>query len=68
MIIFGMTIGSIAGGYMPTLLGANAFSLTSLFGSTAGGILGIWLAFKLSRQMSLHVITAPDFVRAIWYI
>ena len=49
MILFGMTIGSIAGGYIPTLLGANTFSLTSLFGSTAGGILGIWLAFKLSR-------------------
>jgi phage tail tape-measure protein len=49
MILLGMTIGSIAGGYIPTLLGANAFSVTSLFGSAAGGILGIWLAFKLSR-------------------
>jgi hypothetical protein len=41
-----MTIGSIAGAYVPVLLGADGFSMTSLAGSTAGGILGIWLGLK----------------------
>lgn len=49
MIMIGMIIGSIAGGYLPGLLGADAFSPTSLLGSGAGGILGIWIAFQLTR-------------------
>ena len=49
MIMFGMIGGSFAGGYMPTLLGADGFSLTSLLGSVAGGILGIWIAYMLTR-------------------
>ena len=49
MIMIGMIIGSIAGGYLPGLLGADGFSLTSLLGSGAGGILGIWIAFQLTR-------------------
>jgi uncharacterized membrane protein YeaQ/YmgE (transglycosylase-associated protein family) len=49
MIMLGMIIGSFAGGYMPILLGADALSLTSLLGSVAGGILGIWLAYMLTR-------------------
>ena len=49
MIMLGMIIGSFAGGYMPILLGADAFSPTSLLGSVAGGILGIWLAYMLTR-------------------
>jgi len=47
MIMLGMIIGSFAGGYMPTVLGADAFSLTLLLGSVAGGILGISLAYML---------------------
>ncbi len=49
MIMLGMIIGSLAGGYMPALLGADAFSPTSLLGSVAGGILGIWIAYMLTR-------------------
>jgi len=49
MIMIGMTIGSVAGGYLPVLLGADGFSLASLLGSGAGGILGIWIAFQLTR-------------------
>jgi len=49
MIMFGMIIGSFAGGYLPGLLGADGFSLASLVGSGAGGILGIWIAFRLTR-------------------
>ncbi len=49
IIMFGMIIGSTLGGYLPTLLGAEAFSFTSLLASFIGGVLGIWLAFKLSE-------------------
>jgi len=49
MIMLGMIVGSFAGGYMPSLLGADSFSLTSLLGSVAGGILGIWIAYTLTR-------------------
>ena len=50
MITLGMIIGSLAGGYLlPALLGTGTFSLTSLLGSVAGGILGIWLAYTLTR-------------------
>jgi hypothetical protein len=48
MIIIGMIIGSFAGGYVAALLESEAISLTSFLGSTAGGILGIWIAFKIS--------------------
>ncbi len=36
MIMFGMIIGSFAGGYLPGLLGTDGFSLASLLGSGAG--------------------------------
>ena len=49
MIMIGMIIGSLAGGYVPGLLGIGGFSLASLLGSGAGGILGIWIAFQLTR-------------------
>jgi len=45
-IIIGMVIGSIAGGYAPLLFGADSIS-ASLIGSTIGGFIGIWGAFKL---------------------
>ena len=48
MILFGMIIGSIVGGNLPSLLGIDSFSLTSLFGSLAGGLVGIWIAFKFT--------------------
>jgi len=47
--MLGMIVGSFTGGYMPSLLGADSFSLTSLLGSVAGGILGIWIAYTLTR-------------------
>jgi len=49
IIMFGMIIGSTVGGYLPTLLGAEALSFSSLIVSFIGGVLGIWLAFKLSE-------------------
>ena len=39
----------LAGGYLPSLLSADSFSMTALFTSAAGGILGIWIALSLTR-------------------
>ena len=48
IIIMGMIGGSFAGGYAAILFGIEAISFPSLLASTAGGILGIWIAFKVS--------------------
>jgi len=42
----GATIGSLIGGYIPSLWGAGAFSGWSLFLGTIGGIAGVWLAYR----------------------
>lgn len=47
LVMFGMVFGSMVGGYLPTFFGVNAFSATSVLFSALGGILGIWLTFKL---------------------
>jgi len=49
MIMLGMIVGSSAGGYIPSLVGADSFSLTSLLGSVVGGIVGIWIGYTLTR-------------------
>ena len=48
IIIMGMIGGSFAGAYVVTFFGAESISFSSFLGSTAGGILGIWVAFKVS--------------------
>ncbi len=49
LIMLGMIIGSTLGGYIPTLFGVDSLSYTSLFCAFIGGILGIWVTFKLSN-------------------
>lgn len=44
-----ITVGGAIGGYIPTLFGADALSGWSIFWSTVGGIVGIWLWFKFVR-------------------
>jgi uncharacterized membrane protein YeaQ/YmgE (transglycosylase-associated protein family) len=44
-----MTIGSFIGGYIPSLWNASLFSFWGIFTSAAGGILGIWLGYKISK-------------------
>jgi uncharacterized membrane protein YeaQ/YmgE (transglycosylase-associated protein family) len=48
MTMLGMVVGSVAGGYIPSLFGSVDLMI-SLLGSTIGGIVGIWIAFKLSK-------------------
>ena len=43
----GMIVGSIAGGYAPALFGLDDFT-ASIMGSIAGGLLGVWIAYRLS--------------------
>jgi len=44
----GMIVGSLAGSFIASLFGAGMLSMTSIIGSTAGGILVIWVAFKIT--------------------
>lgn len=48
IVMLGMTIGSIIGGYIPVLFGVDLFSVTSILGNFIGGALGIFLAYKLT--------------------
>jgi hypothetical protein len=47
IIFLGMLFGGTIGSYIPTIFGASAFSLVSILCGAAGGLLGIWLSFKL---------------------
>ena len=48
MIWFGMFVGSAIGGYIPSLWGADYFSIWGVIFTAAGGIAGIWLGYKIS--------------------
>jgi hypothetical protein len=47
LIMMGMVVGSIAGGYLPVLFGLDELMI-SLLGSVIGGIMGIWIGYKFS--------------------
>ncbi|MCL5784757.1 MAG: hypothetical protein M1142_05410 [Patescibacteria group bacterium] len=49
LVMLGMTIGSIIGGYVPVLFGASMLSYTSVLGSGVGGLLGIWAGYKIGQ-------------------
>ncbi len=44
-----ISIGGAVGGYVPVLLGADAFSPWAILGSTIGGIVGIFAAKRVSE-------------------
>ncbi len=46
MYYLSIFIGSIVGGYVPTLWGADFLSISSLFFSSVGSILGIIIVYK----------------------
>jgi hypothetical protein len=50
-IIIFMVIGSYAGSLIPLAWGENTFSFSSIIFSAIGGIIGIWLGFKISQNI-----------------
>ena len=42
-----MAVGSTIGGYIPALWGSSFMSFSSVILTAAGGLVGIWLGFKL---------------------
>lgn len=49
LVLLGMFIGSIIGGYVPVLFGADLLSFTSILGNGLGGLAGVWIAYKLTQ-------------------
>ena len=49
LVFIGMTIGSIAGGYVASLFGAGLLSYSSVLLSGLGAIVGVWVGYKLSN-------------------
>jgi len=47
LIMIGMIVGSIVGGYLPALFGFDEL-MVSLLGSFIGGIIGVWIGYKFS--------------------
>ena len=43
----GATVGSIAASFIPELWGAGQFSLWSVLFFMIGGIVGVWVAYRL---------------------
>jgi len=49
IIYIGAIIGGFIGGYIPAIWGAGYFSFSSIIFSMIGGLVGIYVAFKLTR-------------------
>jgi hypothetical protein len=43
------TVGTFVGGYIPVIFGADGFSVWSVLGGAAGGILAIVVVYKVSK-------------------
>ncbi|HVZ58288.1 MAG TPA: hypothetical protein VG935_00840 [Patescibacteria group bacterium] len=49
IIFIFITIGSLVGGFVPLLWGGSLFSYSGILFSGIGGILGLWIALKLTQ-------------------
>lgn len=49
-----MFVGSIIGGYIPTLFGSDMLSVASVLGNFIGGIAGVLLAIKLGNEWGME--------------
>lgn len=49
MIGLGTFLGSTLGSYIPVLWGGSVFSFTSILFGVIGGLVGIWLGYKISK-------------------
>jgi hypothetical protein len=50
LIYIFMIVGGSIGGYIPTLWGGSFFSLSAVLLTAVGGLLGIYVAFKISQN------------------
>ena len=51
LIWMGVFIGSTAGGLLPGLWHASMFSMWGLLFSTIGGLVGIWVGWKIGQSL-----------------
>jgi hypothetical protein len=51
LIYFGLAVGSAVGGWLPLLWGASFLSFSSVLLTAVGGLVGIYLGFKLTRMV-----------------
>ena len=49
LIWIGLTVGSLAGGYLPVLWGGDMISLSAVVLSAIGGVAGIWLGYRFGE-------------------
>jgi hypothetical protein len=49
LYLLGAGIGGTVGGLLPGLWGASDFSGWGIILSTVGGLLGVWLAYKITN-------------------
>ncbi len=52
MIMIGMIVFSTIGGYVPVLFGADLFSMWAIIGNGLGGMVGVFVGFKISQYLS----------------
>ena len=49
MIWLGMVVGSVIGGFIPSIWGAGVLSFSSIILSAVGAMVGIYVVFKLTH-------------------
>jgi hypothetical protein len=47
----GMFVGSAIGNMLPTLWGGDAISLSGVMFALAGGVIGIWVGYRIGQSM-----------------
>ena len=52
VIYFCLSIGSVIGGYIPTLWHQGIFSWQSLLGGIIGSLVGVWIGYKINQQIN----------------
>jgi hypothetical protein len=50
IVLLGMLIGSTIGGLIPALWGSELLSFSAILGNLIGGVLGIWIAYKIGQR------------------
>lgn len=50
LLLLMITLGGLVGGWLPSLFGADGFSLWAIVGSGIGSVVGIFVAYKISND------------------